>query len=328
MPSLTRKTSLAWSANSVINSFRVFGLNHDVNQILNINNPAYVGAFQSDHGRLGGRFTQINFSSELRGAYYGSPADLLAPEMALLRACGFSYSKVTSPSKLTTMALGDPHFTTETPGVLTPITLQKMTDGNLWQADNCVGDVQFNFIANQIATMDFKFKGDYKALPVAASAVSFFVGETPVACQNGSVSIANGSTWSSLTIRSLVCAVNNMIPDRPDLNSDYGFAPFAIVGRDPIYTMVVELPYHIADFSPEAVYEAQDELHISYTHNDGGSAGSEIGVTFDAYIDEQPTPSEDNGMMVYEIKMRQSIDHSPGASPGAGNATPLTLKWS
>jgi hypothetical protein len=242
----------------------------------------------------------------------------MAPEMALLKACGFVQAAVpVSPGAdpAVAFALSDPHFTGEGSGCVIPIDLYKNTDGNLWRANSCVGDVTFNFIANQIPTMDFKFRGSYVGVPSAVASASFYTGETPVACQGESLSIRNGSTWSSLVARSLVYELGNIIPDRPGLNASYGFDEYAIVGREPTATLVVELPYDITDFNPEDVFVDQEELTVSLSHNSGGSAGNLIDIEFDAFIDEQPVASEDNGMLIYTIKLKQAIEESPGSTP-------------
>jgi hypothetical protein len=307
MPILTRKTTLEWSNSiptPVKNAFRVFDLKHDVNVINPIANANYVGAFQSDHGRIGARSTSISFASELRG-YITTVAP---PEGMLLQACGFEYAN-DSPGGFS-YTLGDIHINAiDGLGDLLPVSLYKNSDGILWSATGCVGDVTINFPEKGIPYFAWDFKGNYVAVPSAQAQSAFYAGKYPVAVKNEGLTFAveGGSTYTDLVIRSLTLALNNEVVERPSMNATYGIDTYVVTGREPIYTMVVEQPYDL-DPNWEDLYLDQAEINVSFVHNDGGSTGEQVTVEFDAYIDAQPVASENNGLLVYTLVMRQSID--------------------
>lgn len=314
MPSLNRKSALSWSITNgmtVTNkNYRTFNVNWDINQINPIKNGNYVGAFQSDRQRIGGRYTMVNFSSELRGFTMASPTASKVPEFPLFQACGFelTHNQIAGDDTFF-LTLGDLHFSGEGSGIVAPVDLAKFSDGKQWIAEDCVGDCTINFPALGIPTVDWNFKGSFTN-PIAADALNytFQAGKQPYAVGAGTVVVQNGDTYNSLVVRSISLALNNEIPDRPDVNATFGYADFAIVGREPIYTMVVELPYDVTDFNPEQLYLNEEQLTVTFKHGPAVGDGDNIAVEFDAYVDEMPVPSDDNGIMVYTIKMRQSID--------------------
>jgi hypothetical protein len=310
MPTLDQKTALSWIVDpdapivqNYSECFDVFNINTDTNQIDSVENGSFIGKFQPNRKRIGGRWCKVDFSTYLRGY----TATNHVPEGRLLQACGFKFAG-SSPTGYT-YTLGDLHFSGEGSGDVLPIDFTKEIDNKYWKALDCVGDATLKFASGQVPTIDFKMKGNYNG-PIATVTypATYIPGAEAASNCDSSLVVTNGSSYSTLVVRSVELALGNVIPARPDMNATYGYAPFAITKYIPTYTMVVELPYTLTDFNPEQVYLNQEQLSVSFTHNTSGSGGDVIDVDFDAYIDEMPVPSDENDMLIYTIKMRQSAD--------------------
>ena len=161
MTRLDRKTSVTWqggthSVSTTAAAHRVHNLSKNPEQAVVIPNASYVGKFQPSPARPGGRFGALSFSREIRGSATSSvpPAD-----GALLRACAFTEAASGVAFHYT---LGDMHLYGTGPsdaGILSPVDLKMYQDGLYHLLNNAVGTVTVNFIAGEIPTYDFSFRG-------------------------------------------------------------------------------------------------------------------------------------------------------------------------
>ena len=323
MTRLVKNTSLEWKADpsGSFASYRVADVNFDPNQALNISDNNYVGAYQSDKDRVGGKFTQLSFTSELRGfdASTGGPV----PEGAWLQAAGFSAVESGSPTTdLWTFTLGDPHSVTDGGIWVPPAAVGHTVDGFKTWIDTPAADIVFNFPATQIPTMAITARGLYRAKGAADTAAAFVVGENPVAVGGYGLSItpSGSSAITTLRVASIQLALGNVINERPAVGGSggFGFAEPRIVSRDPIYTAVIEMNKStLTDF--EDLFEDRTQLAWAFTHNTAGAAGNVIDVAFDCHIQTMPTYMDDNGIYMVTLVMQQSIE---------SGATPLTFEFS
>jgi len=163
MTRLDRNTSLAWiggreTVPAAVASYRVHNVSKSPERSTDNPNPSYVGAYQPGPARAGGRYFDISFSTEFRGS---DSADVPPPDGALLRACTFAETvNGTTPNIGYKYAVGDPHLNTGNPAGETDIVaLNLYQDGLYRQINNCVGDVTVSFIAGQVPTFDYSFRG-------------------------------------------------------------------------------------------------------------------------------------------------------------------------
>ena len=323
MTRLTKKTSLEWKSDpsGSFNSYRVADVNFDTNQALNISDNNYVGAYQSDKDRVGGKFTQLSWTSELRG--FDASTGGRVPEGALLQSAGFAAVESGSPTTdLWTFTLGDPHNATDGGDFVAPASIGHTVDGFKTWSDSPASDIVFNFPATQIPTMAITARGLYRAVGAADTAAAFLVGQNPVAVGGYGLSVtpSGSSAITGLRCSSIQLALGNVINERPTVGGSggFGFASPRIVSRDPIYTAVIEMDKTtLTNF--ENLYNLRTLLTWAFTHNTSGSAGDVIDVDFDCHIKTMPTYMEDNGIYMVTLVMQQSID---------SGATPLTIAFS
>lgn len=159
MTLLTRKMSMSWIAGTVavpvaVATYRVQDVGTAPEKSVNLPDTSLIGAFQNDTTRAGGLFLQDAFTTEWRG----HATDSVPPSnAALLRAAGFSE---TAQGVSFLWALADLHLASGTPaGVLRALALDFYRDGDFVQAQNSVLDCTFNFIAGNIPTINWTFRG-------------------------------------------------------------------------------------------------------------------------------------------------------------------------
>jgi len=323
MPRLTKNTSLEWKADpsGSFNSYAVSGLNYDPNQALNITNNNFVGAYQSDKDRVGGKFTGVSFTSELRGfdASTGGPV----PEGVWLQACGFERADDGSPLvEEWTYTLGDPHDTGDGGDFLAPTAVGHTVDGFKTWIDTPAADVTFNWNATAIPTMEFTARGLYRAAGAADTPAAFLVGAIPVAVGGYGLSVtpSGSSAITTLRVASISYALGNTINERPAVGGSggFGFAAPRVVSREPVITAVIEMDKTTLT-SFEALYNARTRMLWEFTHNAAGAAGNVIDVSFSSHVKAHPTYTDDNGIYMVTLVMQQSIE---------SGATPLTLVFS
>jgi len=161
MTRLDRKTSVVWAAGTQgtptgEKTYRTHNNSKNPEQAVTLPNASYVGKFQPSPTRPGGRFGAYSFSREIRGSSVSSvpPAD-----GALLRSCGF---KETASGLALHYELGDQHLWETGPssaGILDPVDIKVYQDGLFHVLNNAVGTVTVNFIAGEIPTFDYVFRG-------------------------------------------------------------------------------------------------------------------------------------------------------------------------
>lgn len=322
----SRKSSVEWAAGASGSAtseaaYRVADLNFDNTRFDIITNNNYVGAYQSDHNRPGGRRGFVNFVSEFRGSLI---TDYPAPEMRLLTACGFDETASGSGGSVVySYALGNPHLDSNDPaGVLDPIDLKVNNDRLERVFTDCVGSVSFNWTAGQIPTMSFNFEGlpSGAAYQSASPLINVTSGSAPAPVQNYSLTISGVAlgSISSQVVQSINYDLNNNIDPRADVNGTYGYSAPIITGRDPDITIMIEAT-DTGTVNWETAFDTtEEELLVTFTHQSGGGKNKECAVTFDTYLSEHPTLSEVNGKLVYTLKLQQSID---------SGATPLTFTF-
>lgn len=323
---LTRKSSVEWAAGASGSAtseaaYRVADLNFDNTRFDVITNNNYVGAFQSDHNRVGGRRGFVNFTSEFRGS---NVEDYPAPEMRLLTACGFEETASGAAESIVySYALGDLHLDSNSPaGILDPVSLKVNNDRLERVFTDCVGSVIFNWTQAQIPTMSFNFEGlpSGAAYQSASPLPNVTQGTAPAPVQNYALTISGASlgSISGQVIQSINYDLGNIIDPRGDVNGVFGYSAPIITGREPDITIMIEVT-DTGTVDWEAAYiTTQEELLVAFTHQPSGGKNIECVVTFDAYLSENPTLSEVNGKFVYTLKMQQSVD---------SGATPLTLAF-
>jgi len=323
---LVRKTSVSWSAGASGSAtaeaaYRVSDLNFDNTRFDIISNNNYVGAYQSDHNRAGGRRGMVNFTSEFRGS---NVADYPAPEMRLLRACGFEETAAGGAGSIYySYALGDPHLASSSPaGILSGANLKVNNDRLQHVFSGCVGNVVFNWTAGQMPTMAFTFEGlpSGSVAEIIAPSINISQGKTPVPVQNYALTISGASLGviSGQVVQSVTYDVGNIIDPRADINGTYGYSAPIITGREPDITISIEANATGTVDWETAFSTTAEELLVSFTHQDGGGKNVECVVSFDAYLSDYPVMSDVNGKFVYTLKMQQSVD---------SGATPLTLAY-
>lgn len=160
---LRRKTSVAWIAGTVavpiaVATYRVQDLTPDIEKAIVLAEDSMVGEYQNAPARAGGRFMEFGFTTELRGS---DVADQPPPDGVLLRGVGFVESENgTTPDIGHKYVLGNPLLATGTPaGSLYPVDFETYQHGLYRKADNCVGSVVISFIAGQIPTFGWNWRG-------------------------------------------------------------------------------------------------------------------------------------------------------------------------
>ena len=322
---LSRRISFAWTPGekgnpTTIKAFKTF--NHTLNpeKSIAVQNGNLFGKFQADPPRPGGRFMEFGFSSEVRGS---DTADVPPPEMPLLRACGFSETASGStPAILYAYQHDDLHLIDDTPaGDTEPIDIVITEDRLQRTCKNCVGNARFNFIAGQLATIDWTFRGllDTGADGATEAAnTDFDANSAPVPVQNEGWTIATVDPTTNLfAVPSFSYDCGNIIDERADMDGEFGFSQPYIVGREPVINLAIESTL-IANVNWEQLYTSRTEVDGLFTHNDGGGLRQELAVSFSGIIAEFPVLADLNGKLVYNIVMNQSIETG---------ATPLSMNW-
>ena len=309
---LTRMSSLAWTPGEYSNptalkSFRVADLNLAAEMANAIDNNNYMGEYQPGPARAGGRWIDLSFTSELRGS---DTADVPPPEMSLLRACAFEEAATGStPAIIYSYELKDPHLITDTPaGDLEAIDIVHNVDRLVRTAENCVGNVVFNFTAGLMPTMAFRMRGNIVSAAAGATedAITAFDDYSlPVPVETSALTITPlaGAAYTPI-IKSLIYDCGNIIDPRADMNGEQGYSAPAITGRKPSIVAIVETDL-IANINWETIYTAQTPLAFSLTHNAGGGIREEVVVTFSALLNAMPQVTDVGGMACYILTMDQ-----------------------
>lgn len=323
----SRRTSVAWTPGETgnptsIKTFKTFNHTMSPEKSIAVQNGNLIGEFQADPPRPGGRFMEFGFSTEVRGS---DTADVPPPEMSLLRACGFSEAgSGSTPAIVYSYVHDDLHLTSDTPaGDVEPIDITLNIDLLNRVVKNCVGNARFNFIAGQLATIDWTFRGLVASGAdgaTEASASAFDANSAPVPVQNegwtlNSVDPAAASTVWAIPSFSYDCG--NIIDERADMTGEFGFTQPYIVGREPVINITVESTL-IATINWEQLYTARTEIDGTFTHNSGGGTRQQLAVTFSGILAEYPVLADLNGKMVYNLVLNQSIETG---------ADKLTLAW-
>lgn len=404
MTGLNRKTSIAWAAGDESNpltiaTYRIQGLTNDIEKAIALAESSVVGEFQNAPARPGGRFMEFGFTTEVRGS---DVVDVPPPDAPFLRACSFAEAENGStPNIGWKYTLGDMYLNTGTPaGVLDPVDIDIYQDMLYRQAGGCVGSVIISFIAGQIPTFEYNWRGvvgvglkggvtkldppgfavQANPKPVQSSGLNVLIarsgtvtgsvtgstsetvlidssatfntsgvqvgdaiamdigGETAVVIsiqsetQLTSDALSAGGSYdsgedytitksnltaSSLIVPSIVCNVGNIISPRPDISGNHGFAQPIHTGRQPLYTMVVEVP-SLHTFNFEREYVEGTTLNVSWTHEAGAGDRHAMSNKFSGVINAMPVLSEGDGANQYTITMDQGI---------ASGDDPLELSW-
>ena len=160
---ISRKSSVAWIAGKIgtpvgVATYRVQNLTPDIEKAIVLAETSMVGEFQNAPARVGGRYIEFGFTTELRGS---DIADTPPPDGVMLRGCGFAETvNGTTPNEGFKYVLGNPLLLTGTPiGVLEPIDFEIYQHGLYRKADNCVGSVKISFLSGQIPIFDWNWRG-------------------------------------------------------------------------------------------------------------------------------------------------------------------------
>lgn len=270
-----------------------------------------IGLPTKDIPRVGGRYTEIGFTSEIRP----SSADAAPPpEGALMRSCGFDED---ADGVDFNYLLGNLHATTDaTAGDLDLVDISIDADRLKYIAPNCVGDMEADFTAARIPFFKWTFRGNVAALATAATTVghaevalgTLTAGANPTACRVGSsitIDPAGAGAAYSPVIEYIRIKLNNEIDPRPDLNTTGGYAQPRIMSRNPEVSIAVEADL-IANWDPVAEFLNQRNQVLAFVHNNGGSAREQLTISFNGTISEPPAMENHNGRLVWAVKMVQT----------------------
>lgn len=174
------------------------------------------------------------------------------PQYELLKAAGFSESGSFA------YTLADPHLdqASDTPdGNLVPLALSSgatlfgyLFDTELWEANDVICNVSFNFVGGEIPELVVDFFGNIPSgtsttasgrtlvtRPVASAQTTDFAGPM----QAGSLTF--GGFTSVACIHSCSIAVNNVIPVRKSLNAAHGVAQFRVARQMPVADLYLDM---------------------------------------------------------------------------------------
>lgn len=181
-----KRTFVSWIAGTGptpvgVAAYRVADVTTSWEQAVALADSNYVGAYQDAPTRPGGRFMEFGFTTELRGS---DTADVPPPDGALLRACAFAEAQNgTTPNIGWKYTAADPHPDTGTPaGETDPIDIHIWQDRLYRMANECVGSVAVSFIAGQIPTIRYTWRGQVESGKKGgsyATADSFIAGAQP-----------------------------------------------------------------------------------------------------------------------------------------------------
>jgi len=298
----TKDTRVAWIAGKSgtaldIKSFRSH--NVDINNVKTgtVNLGANIGGHIEPGSRPTGRHAAVTFSTE----FYGSDTtDLPSSLGALYRACGlhevrtedgYNYEYAYQMVHAATYMNSD------------PVDILVHAGGIGQTIDTAAGNAVFNFVAGEVPTIDWTFIGEINssfAIPIDSTALTAFQAQTTVEpfVSSEFTFASNGS----LVLRSCSFDLGNKISLRPDAVQAYGYNAPQHVSSAPKFNCVFEA----AAFSTTDPYEAfinETAIAVSFIHENGGGDGHEVLIELEGKIDQEPTFTDDNGMIVWNITL-------------------------
>lgn len=280
-----------------------------------IDGSAHLGSMQRGHRRKGKRYTGVSFASRLRGSHV---SDGTAPEGALLRACGYSEnSGGTGSGNLAYTYKMAKHglLTDATAGALDPIDLVHNFGRLSRTLKDCVGNVDFEFIAGEFALAHFTFNGNVNT-GVATDVLSSAAEAALIAQTDGSaaypwqnsgttVNIAAGGAISDLVIPKMRVNTGNKVVAQPSGNGTFGLDAYRLAGRAPTAIATIRAGL-LATINLEAAAAAESLIEIKGSINDGGGTRQQIDYGWRGYIVGMSAPEEIDGLMYYTIEMDMS----------------------
>jgi hypothetical protein len=296
------RKQVGWAATGGTEAFyRTFDVGLDTVETEIIDNGNFVGDYQSEAPRPGSSRGVATFSCQLEG---GTAADAAPVHDPLINACGFDVDTV---GGISLWHLGDTH---STGGEIVAADLKVNLDGLQTEIVQAVGNVVFTFEAGKIPIMAFTMAGLIPsgafagATEVAISALT--AQSTPAAAENYSLAIGpDGAAVSSLVCPKVVIDPQNTIDIRRDLNGGHGYSQPQIPERSPLYTFTLEAPV-LATLNLESNYLSRGLYDFNFTHNAAGTTNQVLDVSGSGYIVEYPRKVNHNGVVAYEVKVKQA----------------------
>jgi len=329
---LTQVAQASWDPNLVQTGYtEEVGITvHDilwgVNKFNPVDNPGYFGAMQPEVARVGAKWVEMGFTSELRGflAYQTSPTILTdpPPEGRLLLAMGFDEVIVASPAIYKRYTLDDIHLTTDSvhTGFLEPIAIMLNVDDYYRGMSNGVGNGVITFDAEAgPPTLACTFRGDFYSdltsptpivypypqtdLPLdwgigsPTLAVPSYRGAVPQTALAETLTlqvIPNDGTYTPDTItgaelRSVVYDIGNVIAPTPNVGATYGYSQTLLGRRKPDITLTIRVMDPGTYASPDDFNVekiADDRSLISVALSHGSGSYNTLACSFDAYISD------------------------------------------
>jgi len=261
--------------------------------------PRVPGTTDRYYHRLGGTWGHKRFSTELRGHPPATPLGTYIEEHDLMRAVGFWHTPNTGVS-IGYALLGNTHHTTQAGPTFPLDNLDIYHDGLANRIEQAVGNATFHFTANEISTIEWDFFGTLSTFAELVNpAVTETVGPPHVGVGNTVTITPAGGIATTLIWRNLDIALNNEIPQRPDIPAVTGFAPFDILDRNVTITGVLEAP---ATATANFVAWTTGRTVLTFNIVSGAVAANICSIDIDVILNNFVEFVDANGYLGYSIE--------------------------
>ncbi|TAK56694.1 MAG: hypothetical protein EPO24_10890 [Bacteroidetes bacterium] len=246
---------------------------------------------------IGKRWIELTFKTEIKtnGSANAGSGQIYTPLGAALQACGFS--ETATPSTNVTYA---PISSSPGAGFYGPAkscTIEAYLDNIKFVVAGCIGNFKVSLEAGKIGYYEFSFKGKYSGPADASPGTQTYVATLPPIVESASftthgfAAVLSKFEWSP----------NNVIAERPDVNSAGSILGFMLTGRKPNGSFDPEIETLSShDFVSRVIAGTEGQVTITV----GGTNGNKTTFTFPKaqYVDADH--GDRSGILTYQVPLR------------------------
>ena len=253
-----------------------------------VERPSVTANLDTKQQIYAGALKQVTFDVELKGAGSAYSATNYPEVSALLRACGYAETIVTtSSSETVTYAPAS--------SSLESCTIYYYQDGTRHILTGCRGNVTFTLEAGSYGKASFTMTGHFSTTTDTALPSPTYLSTVPPAVINGAFTIDSYAA----VIASMAFDAGNTIATPPDFNAADGFAQIYLTKRN-----------ITGSFDPEAVLVATEAFEANFragtamalaTGDIGSTQYNQYNVTMPAVYYQSIGPGDRDGVRVFDL---------------------------
>ena len=269
-----------------------------------------TGSFLQLAGRPTGRFSEVNFITELKGLHPTQTKGDANIHAKLFKAAGLA--ETLTPGSVAAYATGNTPNTTKVPISLLELYrgAAQSTSGMKSTMTNVVFNMIFRFVANQIAELEFQGRGQFDHNPVADTvpALSEAAGN-PLRCLNATATFAG----VTLSVREFEFNLGNEIVLPENGLEKYGYDVPEIVNRAGASVRLLYKEEVPGTFDPWEIMQVsghpqQDVTNVSVSLSIGNYAKNICSVTANFNITAAPELVPQDGIYYYQLQGKPDLN--------------------